>query len=116
MKGLDFMEIRNIVNYLEREVEKEEYSFTITKTFFRINNNYTYYYYDTYKSAFDTYIATVGVICEWLEDEETPIEDKMHGVCTLEEINLDYDETYLSAREICEQITHSATQILNFQF
>lgn len=110
------MEIRNIVNYLEREVEKEECRFTITKTFYRINNNYTYYYYDTYKSAVNNYIATVGVICNWLEDEETPIEDKMHGRCTLEEINLDYDETYLSAREIYEQITHSATQILHFEY
>lgn len=116
MKGFDFMEIRNIVNYLEREVEKEEYSFTITKTFYRINHNYTYYYYDTYKSAVNNYIATVGVICNWLEDEETPIEDKMHGMCTLEEINLDYDETYLSAREIYEQITHNATQILHFEY
>ena len=110
------MEIRNIVNYLELEVVKEEYSFTITKTFFRINNNYTYYYYDTYKSAFDAYIATVVVICEWLEDEETPIEDKMHGVCTLEEIHLEYDETYLSAREIYEEIANNATQILHFEY
>ena len=110
------MEIRNIVNYLEREVEKKEYSFTITKTFFRINHNYTYYYYDTYKEALDNYISTVSVICNWLEDEETTVEDKMHGVYTLEEINLDYDETYLSAREIYEQITNSATQILHFEY
>lgn len=110
------MEIRNIVNYLEREVEKEEYSFTITKTFFRINNNYTYYYYDTYKSALDSYIATVSVICNWLEDEETTTEDKMHGVCTLEEIDLDYNETYLSARKIYEEIEQSATQILYFDY
>lgn len=116
MKGFDFMEIRNIVNYLEREVVKEESRFTITKTFFRVNNNYTYYYYDTYKHAVNNYIATVGVICEWLGDEETTNEDRMHGVCTLEEINLDYDETYLSASEIYEQITHSATQILNFEY
>ena len=110
------MEIRNIVNYLEREVVKEECSFTITKTFFRINNNYTYYYYDTFKNAVDVYIATVGVICEWLQDEETPIEDKMHGVCTLEEINLDYDERDLLAREIYEEITNNAIQILNFEY
>lgn len=110
------MEIRNIVNYLEREVEKEENRFTITKTFFRVNNNYTYYYYDNYKNAVDNYTATLRVLCEWLEDEETTIEDKMHGVCTLEEINLDYDETYLSARVIYEEITHSATLILNFEY
>ena len=110
------MEIRNIVNYLEKEIEKEEYSFTITKTFYRINHNYTYYYYDTYENAVDNYTAIVGVICKWLEDKETTIEDKMHGVCTLEEIDLDYDETYLSAREIYEQITHNATQILNFEY
>lgn len=116
MKGFDFMEIRNIVNYLEREIVKEGNRFTITKTFFRINNNYTYYYYDKYKNALESYTATVGVIGEWLEDEETAIEDRMHGVCTLEEINLDYDETYLSAREIYEQITHTATQILHFEY
>lgn len=110
------MEIRNIVNYLEREIVKEENRFTITKTFFRINNNYTYYYYDTYQNALTSYIAAVGVICNWLEDEETPVEDKMHGVCTLEEIQLDYDETYLSAREIYEEITHNATQILHFEY
>lgn len=110
------MAIRNIANYLEREVVKEENSFTITKTFYRINHNYTYYYYDTYKEAFDNYIATVGVICNYLDDEETTIEDKMHGVCTLEEIDLEYNEAYLSAREIDEQITHSATQILNFEY
>ena len=110
------MEIRNIVNYLESEVVKEENRFTITKTFFRINHNYTYYYYDTYENALDNYIATVGVICNWLEDEETTIEGKMHGVCTLEEIDLDYDETYLSAREIYEEITHNATQILHFEY
>ena len=110
------MEIRNIVNYLESEIVKEENRFTITKTFFRVNNNYTYYYYDTYKEALSNYIATIGVICNWLEDEETTIEDKMHGVCTLEEIQLDYDETYLSAREIYEEITHNATQILHFEY
>ena len=108
------MEIRNIVNYLESEVEKEECRFTITKTIFRINHNYTYYYYDTYKSAVDKYTATVGVICKWLE--ETTIEDRMHGVCTLEEIQLDYDETYLSARVIYEEITHNATQLLHFDY
>lgn len=116
MKGFDFMEIRNIVNYLEREVVKEENRFTIKKTFYRINNNYTYYYYDTYKNAVDNYTATLGVICNWLEDEETAIEDKMHGVCTLKEINLDYDETYLSARKIYEEIEQSASQILYFEY
>lgn len=108
------MEIGNIVNYLESEAEKEEYSFTITKTIYRINHNYTYYYYDTYKNAVDKYTATVGVICKWLE--EAPLVGRMHGVCTLEEINLNYDEAYLSAREIYEQITHNATQILNFEY
>ena len=116
MKGFDFMEIRNIVNYLEREVVKEENRFTITKTFFRINNNYTYYYYDTYKQAVDNFIATVGVINQWLEDVETSTEGKMHGVCTVEEIDLDYDETCLSARKIYEKIEQSATQILYFEY
>ena len=113
MKGFDFMKIQNIVEYLaSKAVVDDEGYYTINETVYRINDNYTYYYYSTFEEAMERYSTTLEVVMRLVVDDEMIIS----GMLRLERVEHEYYEKGLNARSINDKLTYGYTKLYDFEY
>lgn len=113
MKGLDFMKIENIVDYLaSKAVVDDEGYYTINETVYRINDNYTYYYYSTFEEAMECYNTMLEALMRRVVDDKMSIS----GMLNLERVEHGYCEQGLTAPRINKNLTYGDTPLYEFQY
>ena len=113
MKGFDFMKIQNIVGYLaSKAVVDDEGYYVIDEAIYRINDNYTYYYYSTFEEAMERYSAMLEAVMRRVVDNEMIIS----GILRLERVEYDYYEKSLTASSINENLTYGDTTLYEFEY
>lgn len=113
MKGFDFMKIKNVVDYLaSKAVVDDEGYYTINETVYRINDNYTYYYYSTFEEAMECYSPMLEVVTRRVVGGEMIIS----GILNLECVEYGYYERVLTALRINKHLTYGDTAVYEFAY